>query len=195
MKNKAFAFLNQVFTVIVTMAKAKSTALKSRAKSMKTRLLVFRLLKNKKILMSAISRKIHALMGEDREKDSESSSKDDSRATVLLHSAEKDETLAAAPPLRLGNNEQVLEPPYEDDGYPDLRHSFLDDDDDDEVANGNGTVMDSVRNSREDGSRELRLEDEIDQVADLFIRRFHRQMKMEKLESFKRYQEMLQRGV
>lgn len=88
----------------------------------------------------------------------------------------------------------------EDDDYPDLRHSLFDledgddDDVDDELVNGTGSVIDLVRNSREDGT-EFKLEDEIDHVADLFIRRFHRQMKIQKQESFKRYREMLARGV
>jgi hypothetical protein len=41
----------------------------------------------------------------------------------------------------------------------------------------------------------FRLEDEIDRVADVFIRRFHEQMKLQKLESFKRFCEMLERGA
>ncbi|CAN0929156.1 hypothetical protein LINGRAHAP2_LOCUS36901 [Linum grandiflorum] len=39
-------------------------------------------------------------------------------------------------------------------------------------------------------------EDDIDEVADMFIMRFHKQMRLQKLESFKRYQEeMLQRSL
>jgi hypothetical protein len=44
------------------------------------------------------------------------------------------------------------------------------------------------------GGAEFRLEDEIDHVADVFIRRFHEQMKLQKLESFKRLCEMLDRS-
>ncbi|PKA60241.1 hypothetical protein AXF42_Ash008300 [Apostasia shenzhenica] len=39
------------------------------------------------------------------------------------------------------------------------------------------------------------LEDEIDRAAEVFIERFRRQMMMQKQESFRRYQEMLARGV
>ncbi|KAG0501611.1 hypothetical protein HPP92_001683 [Vanilla planifolia] len=39
------------------------------------------------------------------------------------------------------------------------------------------------------------LEEEIDQAADLFIRRFHTEMMIQKQDSFKRYQEMLARGM
>ncbi|GLJ46074.1 hypothetical protein SUGI_0970620 [Cryptomeria japonica] len=41
----------------------------------------------------------------------------------------------------------------------------------------------------------VELEDEIDDLADIFIKRFHAQMRFQKQSSFKRYQEMLNRGV
>ncbi|CAN1200184.1 hypothetical protein LINPERPRIM_LOCUS44196 [Linum perenne] len=37
--------------------------------------------------------------------------------------------------------------------------------------------------------------DDIDEVANMFIKRFHKQMRLQKLESFKRYQQMLQRSL
>ncbi|PKU78699.1 uncharacterized protein LOC110111862 [Dendrobium catenatum] len=42
---------------------------------------------------------------------------------------------------------------------------------------------------------EFDLEDEIDQAADIFIRKFRKEMMIQKQESFKMYQEMLARGV
>ena len=182
MRNKASTFLKQVITVIVTMGKAKTVTLKNKASAMKTRLLLFRLLQNKKILISAISRKIHALMGHEISQ----STKDNSKAIVVCN-AEKDE----APPSLTYIESAVSD---EDNDYPDLRRSLFDEDDDDELANGTGSVIDLVRNSREDGS-DFNLEDEIDHVADVFIKRFHKQMNMQRPESFKRYQEMLERGV
>ncbi|CBI29284.3 unnamed protein product, partial [Vitis vinifera] len=80
----------------------------------------------------------------------------------------------------------------DDDGkYPDLTHCLFEEE---EVDMRGGSIIDMVKNGKEEGE-EFRLEDEIDHVADLFITRFHKQMRMQKLESFKRYQEMLQRGV
>jgi len=190
MKIKASTFLKQVFSVITTIVKAKSMAVKNKTSAIKTRLLVFGLLRNKKLLMSAISNKIHALMGQEKEGEGEQSAQDNSKA-IVLYNADKDE----ASPNQ--NYTESVEPDEEDD-YPDLRHSLFDmedeDDDDDELGNGTGSVIDLVKNSREEGA-DFRLEDEIDLVADVFIRRFHRQMKMQKQESFKRYREMLERSV
>ncbi|THU53721.1 hypothetical protein C4D60_Mb10t17440 [Musa balbisiana] len=124
------SFLKQMCSAVVTMVKAKSMAVKSKTSALKTRLLVLRLLQNKKVLMKAINHKIHALMGQEKGEGG-------------AHSAED---------------------------------------------------HDKAINSKEDGS-EFRLDDEIDHAADVFIKRFHRQMRMQKLESFKRYQEMLLRSV
>jgi hypothetical protein len=57
-----------------------------------------------------------------------------------------------------------------------------------------GSVIDLARSAAEGGGVEFRLEDEIDHVADVFIRKFHDQMKLQKLESFKRFCEMLERN-
>ncbi|KAL5733819.1 hypothetical protein ACOSP7_031680 [Xanthoceras sorbifolium] len=78
--------------------------------------------------------------------------------------------------------------------YPDLTHSLFDEEefklDDDQ----GGSIIDIVRNSKEEGE-DFSLEEEIDHVADLFIKRFHKQIKLQKLESFKRFQEMLARSL
>ncbi|KAL0923037.1 hypothetical protein M5K25_007079 [Dendrobium thyrsiflorum] len=193
MKRKASTVLKQTFSFIKNMVRAKSMLAKGKSSAIKARLLIFGLLRNKKILMSAINHKMHTIMGQEKGKHAENE-EDYSKAIVLYNNAEE------AP-----SNSSLLEPfqcgeveDEEDDDYPDLRHSLFnsedDDEDDDELVNGTGSVIDLVRNSREDGT-EFRLEDEIDHVADVFIRRFHRQMKLQKQESFKRYREMLARGV
>ncbi|OVA09726.1 Protein of unknown function DUF761 [Macleaya cordata] len=82
----------------------------------------------------------------------------------------------------------------DDEKYPDLTHSLFDSDGD-EFDDQTGSVIDLVRNAKEEDGENFSLEDEIDHVADLFIRRFHRQMRLQKQESFKRYQEMLERSV
>ncbi|XP_050224941.1 uncharacterized protein LOC126674523 [Mercurialis annua] len=76
----------------------------------------------------------------------------------------------------------------DDDKYPDLRHSLFDEED----SGLGGSVIDMVKSSK---GEDFRLEDEIDHVADLFIVRFHKQMRLQKLQSFKRLQEMLARGL
>lgn len=142
--------------------------------------------------MSAISHKIHALMGQEKEDGPEGAqSGEDYDKALVVYNAAKDE---ASPDQ---NGTGFVEPEEGGDDYPDLRHSLFDmedEDDDDELGNGTGSVVDLVKNSREDGA-DFSLEDEIDLVADVFIRRFHKQMKMQKLESFKRYREMLERSV
>ncbi|XP_073007071.1 uncharacterized protein [Typha latifolia] len=187
MKNKASSFLKQVFSAIMTVVKAKSMALKSKTSAMKIRLFIFELHRNKKVLMRAINHKIHAIRSHESEQSTEKSNK-----AVVVYSAERNE----AQPTHL----QAEPVECVEDDYPDLTHSLFndeeedDDDDDDSLADTTGSVIDMVRNSKEEGSTFI-LEDEIDHVADVFIRRFHKQMKMQKLESFKRYKEMMERSV
>ncbi|PPS06053.1 hypothetical protein GOBAR_AA14591 [Gossypium barbadense] len=52
-----------------------------------------------------------------------------------------------------------------------------------------GSVIEMVKKSKEEGE-DFSLEDEIDHVADLFITRFYKQMRLQKLLSFKRNQQM-----
>ena len=79
---------------------------------------------------------------------------------------------------------------YDDDKYPDLTHSLFDEDDEDD----GGSIIDMVKNSKENEGKDFKLEDDIDHVADLFIKRFRRQILLQKLDSFKRIQELLGRS-
>ena len=179
MKNKASTFIQQVLSVIVNMVKAKSMEVKKKTDAIKTRLLIFRLLRNKKLVMNTISHKIHALTGQEKEG---SQNNEDSSKSIVPYNSAKDN---ASP------NQQVVRDEKHD--YPDPRHSIFgwdNEDGDDEICDGTSSVINLVKNSKENDS-DFNLEDEIDHVADVFIRRFHRQMKMQKLESFKRYQEMM----
>ncbi|KAI0531255.1 hypothetical protein KFK09_000808 [Dendrobium nobile] len=181
MKNvKPSAFLKQIFSFLSTIVKAKTMAMKNKTSAIKTRLLIFNLLRNKNVLLSKINHKIHAIMGENY-----------SKAIVLYNNAAKkmSENISKMEDVELND----------EDDYPDLRNTFFEledeeDDEEDELVNGTGSVIDLVRNSREDGNG-FCLEDEIDHVADVFIRRFHMEMRIQKQESFKRYRDMLARGV
>ncbi|KAI3967322.1 hypothetical protein MKW92_034782 [Papaver armeniacum] len=166
MKTKASNFLKQILNVLSTVVKAKSLAIKTKTSAMKTRLLIFSLLKtNRKVLVGNITHKIHALISHlDSKKhdDNNAVDEDKSKAIVLYNPS-----------------------------LPDLTHGLFDLEDDDFVDQA-GSVIDLVKNAKEEDGKNFSLEDEIDTVADLFIRRFHRQMKMQKQESFKRrYQELL----
>lgn len=188
MKNKASSFLKQIISVITTVAKAKSLALKSKTSALKTRLLVFSLLRNKKVLMASISHKLHALVGQQKTEE------DDQSKAIVVYNAMANESLSSPVCTELVRMEDYYG--YEEEGddkYPDLTHSLFDlrEEEEDEVG---GSVIEMVKNSKEQGQNFV-LEDEIDQVADLFIKRFHKQIRIQKQQSFKRYQEMLERSV
>ncbi|XP_022751823.1 uncharacterized protein LOC111300462 [Durio zibethinus] len=217
MRNKASGFLKQIITALTAMAKAKTLAFKSKTKAIKTRLVIFSLLQNKKLLMSSISQKLNALMGQNDKNykeleddavgilgDQQSQSQEillynSNNAMCRLPSACATQT-ETEPQLQLqlqlqakGEYDEEDEEEMEDK-YPDLTHS-LSDLEEMEFEHPGGSVIDLLKNSKEDKGEEFRLEDEIDIVADLFIRRFHRQMKMQKQQSLKRHQEMLERSV
>lgn len=196
MKNKASSFLKQLITTIVEAIKSKSMVVKTKTSSLKTRLAIFNLLLNKKLISSAINHKIHAIMGHDKNDDEVPSKQqqhlDHSKALVLHQ----------------GNNQKHETSCREqDDDYldmysPSFSGSFVyeegvdqdGDDQDEEIVNGTASVIDMVKGTKEEEGEEFSLENEINHVADVFIKRFHRQMKMQKLESFKRYQEMIERS-
>ena len=211
MRNKASGFLKQIITALTTMAKAKTLAFKSKTKAIKTRLVIFSLLQNKKLLMSSISQKLNALMGQNHKNSKEledvavvvlGDQHSQSQAVVLYNSNNAmcriSSASATQTKIELQLQEKV-EYEEEDDGeledkYPDLTHSLFVSEEM-EFEDLGGSVIDIVKNSKEDKGEEFRLEDEIDQVADLFIRRFHRQMRMQKQQLLKRHQEMLERNV
>uniref|UniRef100_A0A7N0VL84 DUF761 domain-containing protein n=1 Tax=Kalanchoe fedtschenkoi TaxID=63787 RepID=A0A7N0VL84_KALFE len=180
MKSKASSFIKHVLSVIKAMAKAKALALKHKTGALKTRLMIFSVLKNRKMLMSSISSKLQALTGHSGD---EGEVEDQSKAANVICNALKRRSLPS-PAYQDGEG---------DDGerFPDLTHSLFDSEDD--FEDPGGSVIDIVKHSKEGGGEEFKLEDEIDQVADLFIKRFHRQMRMQKQLSLKRYQEMLQK--
>ncbi|GLT68749.1 hypothetical protein SLA2020_409540 [Shorea laevis] len=201
MKSKAAAgFLQYVLTVLSTMAKAKTRALKSKTRALKTRLVIFSLLHNKKILMTSISRKFDALMGQKNDKNSHHDQEDDhdhdvvdKGKSIVLYNCNTNNTMPL-PPL------QLLVVDYEEqeaERFPGLTHSKFDHESN---AGGShnekeefedaaeGSVIDLVKLSKEEKGEEFRLEDDIDRVADLFIERFHRQMWMQKQLSLKRHQ-------
>ncbi|CAF1715768.1 unnamed protein product [Brassica oleracea var. botrytis] len=172
---KAAALMKQIVAFLSSVAKAKSIAVKN-----KTRLTVLSLVRHKKLGFRSISNKIHNLLGHsDQDQD-----RDESKAVILYKSG--------ASTVAHHESYDVLE--EESDKYPDLRHTLFEGEEDfGELEEG--SVIDMVKNSKEEEGESFKLEDEIDHVADLFISRFHKQMKLQKLLSFKRYQEMLARGT
>lgn len=190
MKSKASTFLKQMLSTIVAVVKAKSTAVRAKTSTLKTRLLVLGILRNRKLLVSAINHKIHAIMGQDDHARNEAAQEEDggNKAIVLYTSP----SYVTEPDVEAAEEEEE----DSDDEY--LTHSlFREEDDDDELVNAPGSVIDVVRDAKEKEGEgaEFRLEDEIDHVADVFIRRIHKQLKLQKLESFKRFCEMMERSA
>ncbi|KAI3720484.1 hypothetical protein L6452_21402 [Arctium lappa] len=173
MKKGTPVFLKNIISLLSSITKSKSLAIKSKVESIKARVIILSLLKSKKVPLTArsISHKIHALL---------------LGGTAASQQEE----------INVDNHEASTNYSYEDDDdddhnkYPDLRHSLFDL----ELTNPSASAIDLVKNSMEDDGEDFSLEDEIDHVADLFIMKFHKRMRLQKLESFKRYQDMLERS-
>ncbi|GAV82592.1 DUF761 domain-containing protein, partial [Cephalotus follicularis] len=186
MKNKASVFMKKIISLVSSIAKAKSIAIKSKANAAKARLIMFSLMRNKKVLLGSISTKIHSLLGL-HDKENEDDVEDQSKAIILYNAMDSGSQSTS-------HCTQLVEDDGDDDKYPDLTHSLFDEEGLDDFDDQGGSVIEMVRNSKEDGEN-FSLEDEIDHVADLFIKKFHKQMRMQKLLSFKMYQEMMERSV
>ncbi|KAL8519908.1 hypothetical protein ACS0TY_010733 [Phlomoides rotata] len=91
----------------------------------------------------------------------------------------------------MGYSVEEFDDDDDDDKYPDLRHSLFDEEEEKELAqllddpSSSISAIDIVKNGKEKGEK-FNLEDEIDEVADLFITKFHKRMRLQKLLSFKR---------
>ncbi|KAI4375741.1 hypothetical protein MLD38_013572 [Melastoma candidum] len=185
MSNK---FLKQLVTVITSLTKAKSLALRTKASALKKGAVLLSLFHNKRFLATTLSQRIHDLLPSSTRHDK--GGEEEGEEGI----AEKDMAM-----VRYARREYVkgggLLEEYEDK-YPDLRHGLFreEEDTDREFEDPGGSVVDIVKGAKEEGE-EFVLEDEIDRVADLFIRRFHRQMRMQKQLSLKRVHDMLQRSL
>ncbi|KAJ9189803.1 hypothetical protein P3X46_001056 [Hevea brasiliensis] len=206
LKNKATKFLKRITLVLASMAKAKTLAFKSKTHDLKARLMIFSMLRHKKILISSISQKLHSIMGQQEhgkdQEDGDNNVGDQSKAIVLYNYG----SISLPNPTSLENydHDDELDDVYgcgygysyeegdDAEKFPDLTHSLFESDI--EFEDPGGSVIDLVKNSKKEGE-EFRLEDEIDHVADLFIKRFHRQIRMQKQLSIKRQKEMLKRSA
>ena len=223
---KATRYLKQLFAAVV--AAVKSTAVGTRASSLRTRLIMLGIMRNKKLLLSAIQSKIHAIMGGGASGSGAQGGYGNAVATthgggeggaaegagrgcagghlLLGGGGRKAAVLQSLPSFVVEQESRAVVlsslPSFalERDGGACLARSPL-------SAGGEGEVVEYNDGNCEKQAiaaiaaagpaveGEFRLEDEIDRVADVFIRRFHDQMKLQKLESFKRFCEMLERGA
>lgn len=210
MKSKASTLLKlkQMVSTLMAAVKSKSTAVRVKTSALKTRLLIFGILRNKKLLMTAINHKIHAIMGhQDQEAAAADGGAGDGdedggggggRKAIVLYQPPTSYSFSSE--LGAHETEAEAEAEVEEDSDDYLTHSlFAEEDDEDELVNAPGSVIDVMRDAREretgEGGAEFSLEDEIDHVADVFIRRIRRQLKLQKLDSFKRLCEMLERST
>ncbi|CAL0332928.1 unnamed protein product [Lupinus luteus] len=208
MKNSASKLLKQIIAGISSMTKSKTMALKSKTNAIKARLIIFSLMKNKKFLMSSLSEKIHAVLGHNSDDQNnedcmlEDGCNDQNMAIkVYKNNAQTYESLPNQSDETLVMEEQQDQDGYfrygddvdddDDDKYPDLTHTLFES----EGLDLGGSVIDLVKNCKEEAGEEFKLENEIDQCADLFIKRFHKKMILQKQESLKRQQEILERGA
>ncbi|KAG4170346.1 hypothetical protein ERO13_A12G141800v2 [Gossypium hirsutum] len=209
MKNKATGLLKQLIAGLTTMAKAKTMALKSKTKAIKARLVIFSLLQNRKFLMSSFSEKLNALMGHNDKisKELEDDDCGDQQVqAIVLYNSNNAMWLPSTAETKYDDQEEEEEEYGDGDGddgeaeaeaeekYPDLTHSLFESGEM-ELGDPGSSVIDIVKNSKTDKGEEFRLEDEIDRVADLFIKRFHRQMRLQKQLSLKRRQEMMETSL
>ncbi|KAF8020726.1 hypothetical protein BT93_G1228 [Corymbia citriodora subsp. variegata] len=211
MKNRVSAMVKQMLAALSAMAKSKSVAFRRKTDALRTRLLIFSLLHHdKKFFVGTLSHKLQNLLlqhrhhhhhdegkpleeADDSDLASEQPSENDivsyCTSGALVH--EPTPVLTHCEPAKCEEEDGVDD--NEDDGkYPDLTHTLFDDIND--LVSGR-SVIELVKHNKEDRGEEFVLENEIDQVADLFIKRFHRQIKLQRMESFKNYQEMLRRSV
>ncbi|KAF3435340.1 hypothetical protein FNV43_RR22427 [Rhamnella rubrinervis] len=214
MKNRVSRIVKQIIAALGSIAKAKSMALKSKTTALKTRIVIFSLLRDKKIMMSSISHKLQALVGHHHHHEKKHSDHgeqqlvddDHDRSNTLVMHTNK--VVACSEPQLIPNPTQTTST-VDDDGhadvgylkyenedenkYPDLTHSLfeLEDMKSIEEEDPRASVIDMVKNSKEEAGEEFKLEDEIDNMADIFIKRFYQQMVFQKQQSLKRYQEML----
>ncbi|GMI64074.1 hypothetical protein like AT5G47920 [Hibiscus trionum] len=178
MKNKPSVLVKEM--ILSVAAKAKSMAAKGKMNAAKARLIMLTLLKSKKsVFLGSISSKIHGLLG-DKENNQEQEQDDRSKAIV---------------PYSYDFTSNYGDGDEDEDKYPDLTHSLFDEEMELMAETQGGSVVEMVRNSKEEEGEDFHLEDEIDHVADLFITRFYKQMRLQKLLSFKRYQEMMERSI
>ncbi|KAH6771095.1 hypothetical protein C2S52_015898 [Perilla frutescens var. hirtella] len=207
MKGKLGSKLKQIASMVSCVTRAKCMAVRSKADAMKARLMLTSLTllsTKKKFSIAAISAKInHAVDGMFRHRadddDVDVVDDDDLSKAIVIYN--KNNKAAAASCCRVGSCDvdggETVEEFDGDDKYPDLRHSLFEEEEEQELAellddpNSSISAIDMVKNSKEEEGESFNLEDEIDEVADLFITKFHKRMRLQKLLSFKRHQQML----
>eukprot|EP01018_Ginkgo_biloba_P017889 Gb_28400 [translate_table: standard] len=181
MKMEASALVKQLWSVLSSVLKSKSNAVKGKAAdAMKCKVVMLGLMKNKK-MFGAISHRVNAMFSAGHEEDGRSSSKDEQNALTVYRA-----TTDVMPSTQQHCEREEL------DRFLSTHRIF---DSDQSPGNNDQSMAIIPADLGRMSEVSLQLEEEIDSLADAFIKRFHSQMRLQKLHSFKRYQEMLDRSV
>ncbi|XP_058179862.1 uncharacterized protein LOC131298423 [Rhododendron vialii] len=199
MKNKAVTrLLKQIEQALAAMAKAKALALnlKSKISDIRARMTIFSLLYlDKRSLLGSIRpNKLRAFLSHHQKPQQEPSNGGEdqyqisNQVNMVLSSISnivQDATVANH--VNTGYLEEAtVAAKQEDEEEEDLPQSLLEELEFEDRDVGKSEI-EMVRDSKEvlDEGEDSRLEDRIDEVAELFISRFHHQMRMQKQDSFK----------
>ncbi|BAT08910.1 uncharacterized protein [Oryza sativa Japonica Group] len=172
--------------------KKAATIVRSKASTVRARLLIVASLRRRMAMIGAISHRIHALIVE-KEKARvdyyhKNKNHDGNKALVMRKVVVHDEMVIADDHDRhlseLAMFDQEDHHGYSTDHWT---HSLFNDDDtcysddqddcgDDDGDDDEPSVIDIIRSNREDEGLEFNIDDEIDQAADMFIRRIRSRM-------------------
>ncbi|KAI8541217.1 hypothetical protein RHMOL_Rhmol08G0045100 [Rhododendron molle] len=198
MKNKAVTrLLKQIAQALASMTKAKSLAvnLKSKISDIRARMTIFSLLYlDKRSLLGSIRpNKLRAFLSHHQKPQQEPSNGSEdqyqisNQAYMVLSSISnivQDATVANH--VNTGYIEEAtVAAKQEEEEEEDLPQSLLEELEFEDPDAGK-SAKEMVRDSKEvEEGEDSRLEDRIDEVAELFITRIHQQMRMQKQDSFK----------
>ncbi|CAL0321598.1 unnamed protein product [Lupinus luteus] len=200
MKNRAYRVLKVVIADLRSMAKSKTLALKSKTNAIRARMIILSLVMNKKFVMSSISHKFQSVLGHHSINPTEEcvleDSTDKNKAMIVFNDNNTVSSPSETQVVVEDKDEDGYESyykyeedyAYDDEGgdakcmYLDLTHTLFDS----ENLDLGGSVIELVKSSKEDAGKEFKMEEEIDHMADLFIKKFHRQIMLQKLDSLKR---------
>ncbi|KAE9590189.1 hypothetical protein Lal_00027903 [Lupinus albus] len=199
MKNRACRVLKVVIADLRSMAKSKTMALKSKTNAIRARLIILSLVMNKKFVVSSISHKFQSVLRHHSNPNEECLLEDRSnknKAMMVFNEINNNNTIVSNP----SETQRVVEDndqdgyesyyKYEEDYdygdgkcmYLDLTHTLFES----ENLDLEGSVNELVKSSKEEEGQELKMEEDIDYMADLFIKKFHRQIMLQKQDSLKR---------
>ncbi|GAB2294865.1 hypothetical protein Dimus_029058 [Dionaea muscipula] len=186
MKNKGPVLVKPIISLLRFIRKVKLMDVKRNVVTMRARLGALSWLRSRKLSLGLIPLGLRALI--DRKDYEELEDGEDlTKANVLYKDA-----MASGSYSNTG--EDVTSSAYIFGGGDNVGKDdcSVDDVDDDMEGLVNGSVIEMAKRARENEGGDFSLEGEIDHVADLFIKRLHKQIRLQKLESFKRYQEKLE---